>query len=148
MVNDTGLMEEPPEPMVGYRNTTNEFDKDNTSTILFSIFIMGIVGLNCGFRFYRSFCMRIRERNVGRYVRASETLVTRIVDVSVPSEIETTGMCPICLDELSETDIERSEDNEESRIVVKLNCGHVFHRGCLYEWLQKNTTCPICRIQV
>jgi len=148
MVNDTELMEEPPEPIVDYQNTTIDVDNDNTSTILFSIFILGIVGLNCGFRFYRAFCMRIRERNVGSYVRASETLVTRIVDVSVPSEIETTGMCPICLDELSGTDIERSEDNDEPRIAVKLNCGHVFHGGCLNVWLQKNTTCPICRIEV
>jgi len=25
----------------------------------------------------------------------------------------------------------------------KLNCGHIFHKMCLYKW--KNNTCPLCR---
>jgi len=30
---------------------------------------------------------------------------------------------------------------------VKLNCGHIFHEGCLTEWVDKsnNKTCPFCR---
>ena len=24
-------------------------------------------------------------------------------------------------------------------------CGHVFHRGCILQWLLKNDECPICR---
>ena len=25
------------------------------------------------------------------------------------------------------------------------SCGHFFHVHCLYEWLNRNHTCPICR---
>ena len=27
----------------------------------------------------------------------------------------------------------------------KLQCGHCFHLNCIYVWLNKNNTCPLCR---
>jgi len=42
-------------------------------------------------------------------------------------------VCPTCLDLYT-------PDNPE--IVTK--CGHRFHLGCLYEWLERANTCPIC----
>jgi hypothetical protein len=148
MVIDTEFMDEPREPNLSDHNTTNEFDEDSSSAVLLTIGIVGIVALNFGFRCYRAFCMRIRDRgNEGRYVRAPETIISRIVDVSEPTEIEAMGMCPICLESLSGTDIEDQgqEDDVSPRTAIKLNCGHVFHRECLHEWLHKNMSCPICR---
>ena len=29
-----------------------------------------------------------------------------------------------------------------------LNCGHVYHNGCLQQWLDTNSTCPDCRSAV
>lgn len=29
-----------------------------------------------------------------------------------------------------------------------LNCGHNFHMKCVWKWIVKNPSCPICRISV
>lgn len=162
MVVDTGLMEDPQEPThvhigeYSYNNTEyDDMKADSSSVLLLAIGILGIVALNCGFRLYRGFCMRIREgRGSRRYIRSQETLVSRIIDVSEPSDIDIMGMCPICLEPLAGTDPEdpsrdlQEEITEEPYMAIKLKCGHVFHRACLQEWLQKNMTCPICRTPV
>lgn len=28
---------------------------------------------------------------------------------------------------------------------IRLDCGHMFHKKCLLEWLKINKSCPICR---
>ena len=45
-------------------------------------------------------------------------------------------MCSICL--------EPFKINEE---VIKLDCneGHIFHFGCIENWIEVNITCPLCR---
>ena len=159
MVVDTGLMDHSHVPMNnnGDYNITyyDEIKDESSSVIVLMIGILGIVSLNCGFRLYRGFCMRIRTTgNPRRYIRNRETLISRIIDVSEPSDMEVMGMCPICLETLSETDPEdpsrdvQEDLTEEPNMAVKLKCGHVFHRMCLQEWLQKNMTCPICRTPV
>jgi len=42
--------------------------------------------------------------------------------------------CPICKD-------------EESPAELKLDCGHAYHRTCIYPWFnqQKNNACPLCK---
>jgi hypothetical protein len=44
--------------------------------------------------------------------------------------------CPICL-----------LDYEESNIIVAFPChkSHRFHKECATSWLEKHSTCPICR---
>ena len=32
--------------------------------------------------------------------------------------------------------------------VIKLPCGHVYHSACVLRWLDKHTTCPMCRSQL
>lgn len=43
--------------------------------------------------------------------------------------------CPICCDTM----------NSATQKVCKTKCGHEFHRDCLYEWLSKHPSCPLCR---
>lgn len=42
--------------------------------------------------------------------------------------------CPVCL--------ERFGDGVE---IVEMPCSHVFHAQCIYAWLWKNISCPMCR---
>ena len=45
--------------------------------------------------------------------------------------------CCVCLEALSEGDE-----------VAKLPCGHVYHPGCVKDWLIKHCTCPNCRYEL
>lgn len=29
-----------------------------------------------------------------------------------------------------------------------LSCGHIYHFNCLHKWINKNNSCPLCRIKV
>ena len=44
--------------------------------------------------------------------------------------------CPICMEDAGD------------KSVYNLSCGHLFHHGCLNEWLLNNDTCPMCREKV
>lgn len=44
--------------------------------------------------------------------------------------------CPICLLEYEESDVLRQLPA----------CGHIFHTSCVDPWLEKQPTCPVCRV--
>ncbi|KAK1297366.1 RING-H2 finger protein ATL5 [Acorus calamus] len=48
------------------------------------------------------------------------------------------AQCSICLDEYEEKELVR----------VLPECGHYFHLPCIDVWLQKQSTCPICRLSL
>ena len=45
-----------------------------------------------------------------------------------------TGECIICI--------------EETDKGIVLPCGHVYHEKCIRVWMNKNKTCPICRVVI
>lgn len=50
--------------------------------------------------------------------------------------------CSICLEPL----ITDNNDTDSNNSVFTLkSCRHQYHYGCIHQWLQSNTTCPICR---
>lgn len=51
----------------------------------------------------------------------------------VQSSFEDEDVCPTCLDDYT---------SENPRITMK--CSHHFHLGCIYEWMERSDTCPIC----
>jgi hypothetical protein len=46
-------------------------------------------------------------------------------------------VCTICLDEQHVGDL-----------AIKLNCGHCFHKKCVWPWLEQHCTCPVCRLEL
>lgn len=55
------------------------------------------------------------------------------------SECPNADECPICLGSCEEA---RSKGGPRWR---RLNCGHHFHEECIFEWLRKSPSCPVCR---
>ncbi|KAJ4720346.1 E3 ubiquitin-protein ligase [Melia azedarach] len=49
------------------------------------------------------------------------------------TSVEDEDVCPTCLDEYT---------LENPKITTR--CSHHFHLGCIYEWLERSESCPIC----
>ena len=47
------------------------------------------------------------------------------------------GLCPICLHEV----IELKQEGKKEKL-VKLRCGHLFHKECIDQWLKIKDYCP------
>lgn len=47
-------------------------------------------------------------------------------------------MCSICYEEFC----------DGSPLQVTTVCGHQYHRECIRKWLDKHTTCPLCRTDI
>jgi hypothetical protein len=61
--------------------------------------------------------------------------LSRASDVYRYEDIETEyESCTICR--------ERFQSNS---IIRKLQCGHIFHIGCIDQWFENNVRCPVCR---
>jgi len=45
-------------------------------------------------------------------------------------------ICPICTEDL------------ENKNQFKLLCGHIYHTECIYSWILRKRSCPICRSRV
>ena len=61
--------------------------------------------------------------------------LSRASDVYRYEDIETEyESCTICR--------ERFQSNS---IIRKLQCGHIFHIGCVDQWFENNVRCPVCR---
>ena len=46
-------------------------------------------------------------------------------------------VCSICLEEYKKNDK-----------LVQLKCKHVYHPGCINDWLDRQSSCPICRSEI
>ena len=69
------------------------------------------------------------------------TVALKDDDTSQPTLVikdEAKEFCPICYEEYS-------EDPNTIFIGKMKSCGHYFHFYCLWEWLERNASCPLCR---
>jgi len=70
----------------------------------------------------------------------SKRVLRQIPNVTVTAEDlvdENNRECCICLDEI-----------HLGGRVSRLPCGHIFHRPCITDWLQKHNSCCICRYEL
>ncbi|CAH1414822.1 unnamed protein product [Lactuca virosa] len=70
-----------------------------------------------------------------RSMSSSESLEKVKVPEGVPYEqsSDNEDVCPTCLEEYT---------LENPKIVTQ--CTHHFHLGCIYEWMERSDTCPMC----
>ncbi|KAK3026018.1 hypothetical protein RJ639_040394 [Escallonia herrerae] len=70
---------------------------------------------------------------------ASRSSVEALENVSLDLEGLDSMVCAICFQDLS----------SGSQVVVsRMPCSHVFHEGCIVEWLKHNHLCPLCRFEM
>lgn len=61
------------------------------------------------------------------------------------------GECAICFDPLasrSEHADAAAGPDEPIQVVSLPACRHIFHTACIVRWVQRQTTCPVCRAVV
>jgi len=73
------------------------------------------------------------ENTGGTKQVASDETLESIASLSETTDISTDEECPICMDGFS-------TDNG-----ITVECGHIFHRGCITEWFKGDHRCPVCR---
>ncbi|XP_023332637.1 E3 ubiquitin-protein ligase RNF181 isoform X2 [Eurytemora carolleeae] len=66
----------------------------------------------------------------------SSDFIEKLETMEVSKE-ETGSSCPICL-----------KGYEAGETISSLPCKHSFHANCLLPWLQKTSSCPLCRAQL
>eukprot|EP00124_Ichthyophonus_hoferi_P003152 Ihof_evm3s258 gene=Ihof_evmTU3s258 len=69
-----------------------------------------------------------------RYWKATRNMNSRYPEATAEELAATDGICIICREEM-----------ESAR---RLPCGHIFHLACIRSWLQRQQTCPTCRMSV
>ena len=67
-------------------------------------------------------------------------LIQGLKKVNANEELLHDKECAICANEYD-------CHNADSQI-VQLPCLHVFHKECVYPWLEKKLTCPVCRLSI
>lgn len=65
------------------------------------------------------------------------------------SVLNTVSTLSVKTDDAESTCVICHNNIERDSIYRQLNpCGHMFHVPCIDQWLQNNSTCPVCRIQI
>ncbi|GJM88109.1 hypothetical protein PR202_ga04136 [Eleusine coracana subsp. coracana] len=72
---------------------------------------------------------RINKR--ARVAEATEAAIQGLPEVAMPPAA---AECTVCLKDFDELDKLRA-----------MPCAHAFHQDCIFRWLRRNATCPLCR---
>lgn len=90
-------------------------------------------------------------KDIGRTSRRNTDLTNRLLETSVETPIET----PIEYTEIHYTDNEIIDTcsiclygYKQDDKLVKLNCSHIYHKECIFDWFKKSRNCPLCRLSV
>ncbi|CAA7053617.1 unnamed protein product [Microthlaspi erraticum] len=78
----------------------------------------------------RAFSCPIANNFLPKYEQLSRDLERGEISSVVEDEED---VCPTCF-------YEYIEDNPK----IVLQCGHIFHLSCIYEWMERSEACPFC----
>ena len=78
-----------------------------------------------------------KRRRFERLRRERALLAISISEHHINNNNTITSSCPICT-------FDFKLEEEASQV----QCGHLYHRPCISEWLDYNNTCPVCRFQM
>lgn len=67
------------------------------------------------------------------YSKGSPTNEKSKLELSYADSDDEDDICPTCLDDYTP---------ENPKIITK--CSHHFHLSCIYEWMERSETCPVC----
>lgn len=107
--------------------------KDNLKKLRWKRKLYGIFNTLNQSQYY---CMRYAEERVHLLAPGWDTEILAIKTGPTKESETKEDDCTICFTELYSGDRVRS-----------LPCGHAWHHGCITQWLQQQTTCPMCRKQ-
>jgi uncharacterized membrane protein YgcG len=92
------------------------------------------------------------ERKKRQELEKLETRQKQLKDMmdkqNLPDKKIEACMCPICLDDFKTPFDKWTEETVKAEGLQVLRCGHAFHQKCVLDWIQKNSSCPICRTSV
>jgi hypothetical protein len=77
---------------------------------------------------------KIKDKSKGEEETETETEKEKEETKEEKEEEEEEEMCSICLDEF-----------EHREKILKIKCGHKYHKACIMNWLKRDTRCPMCR---
>lgn len=83
----------------------------------------------------RIYMIRNDEIRVQEWKNRKNRITNQLVEIEKRLETSLESDCSICASKLSSP-------------VLEYNCQNLFCGSCLFEWLKKNTTCPICRSRI
>ncbi|CAN8232761.1 unnamed protein product [Cochlearia groenlandica] len=70
---------------------------------------------------------------------ASEHVLQRLSEEQRVNSLEKDETCSICMEDYV------YESSSEKIIIRMPNCTHLFHQDCIFEWLKRRNSCPLCR---
>lgn len=111
-----------------FNETTTNSDIELTRACeLFGLILFFIcLGNNFCNNFYHRIFNRCKDR---QKIRLLNDTINHMDDIE-----SVVGECSVCLDSLN-----------NSKELIQLVCGHIYHKDCVYEWISRKNTCPNCR---
>ncbi|XP_057491485.1 E3 ubiquitin-protein ligase At3g02290 [Actinidia eriantha] len=89
--------------------------------------------LNTGDKWNQSTCEEGSKEYHTRSSLKLSTIKTATGFAHIYSSSDDEDVCPTCLEEYT---------TENPKIITK--CSHHFHLGCIYEWMERSESCPVC----
>lgn len=92
-----------------------------------------------------------KTKRLAAFLSQAKSLDKQLEDATVEDLNAADYMCIICRDNMhspEEYEARRHKPLIPRRRPKKLRCGHILHMGCLKDWLERSSVCPLCRKNV